>query len=221
MPRLIIFANGLLPELESARHVVQAGDFLVAADGGTRHALALGLCPAVVIGDLDSLAPQDRLQLQTKGVEIRQYSPDKDETDLELAFQYASKSPYREIRVVGALGGRLDQTLGNLSLLTEPQFAALDIRLDDGVEEAFFSRSRCEIHGMPGDTVSLIPWGGQVSGLRTAGLHWPLQAETLFPHRTRGISNAMSLETAIISQESGLLLVIHRRQPPIIASKDS
>ena len=53
MTRLIIFANGIVPELESARRLLQAGDFLIAADGGTRHVLALGLFPSIVIGDLD------------------------------------------------------------------------------------------------------------------------------------------------------------------------
>ena len=142
-----------------------------------------GCIPSIVIGDLDSLTPDDRQQLQGKGVEIRQYPRDKDETDLELAFAYACQSRYHEIRVVGGLGGRLDQTLGNLSLLTNPEFAALDIRIDDGVEEAFFTRSRCEVHGKPGDIVSLIPWGGEVSGICTEGLRWPLQERNAFPRQ--------------------------------------
>jgi thiamine pyrophosphokinase len=58
----------------------------------------------------------------------------------------------------------------------------------------------------------LIPWGGEVRGVSTEGLRWPLRAETLFPNKTRGISNEMALETAVISQKSGLLLVIHDRQ---------
>ena len=120
MPRLIIFANGILPELESARSLIQAGDVLIAADGGTQHILALGLFPSIVIGDLDSLTQADRRRLDAKEVEIRQYSADKDETDLELAFTYARTCGYREILVIGALGGRLDQTLGNLSMLTDP-----------------------------------------------------------------------------------------------------
>ena len=93
MPRLIIFANGILPELELARRLIQAGDVLIAADGGTRHVLALGLFPSIVIGDLDSLTPDERRRLDAKGVEIQQYSRDKDETDLELAFHYACTVP--------------------------------------------------------------------------------------------------------------------------------
>jgi thiamine pyrophosphokinase len=221
MTRLIIFANGIVPELESARRLLQAGDFLIAADGGTRHVLALGLFPSIVIGDLDSLTQDDRRQLDAKGVEIQQHSRVKDETDLELAFHYACTGGYREILVVGALGGRLDQTLGNLSLLTNPEFATLEVRVDDGVEEAFITRGCCEVHGKPGDIVSLIPWSGEVRGVCTKGLRWPLHDETLFPDKTRGISNEMTCETAAISQKSGLLLIIHHRQASLLSEKAS
>jgi thiamine pyrophosphokinase len=212
MPRLIIFANGVLPELESARRLIQAGDVLIAVDGGTQHILALGLFPSLVIGDLDSLTQDNRRQLDEKGVKIQQYSRDKDETDLELAFHYAYGAGFREIIVVGAQGGRLDQTVGNLSLLTKSEFAALDIRFDDGVEEAFIARGRCIIHGKPGDIVSLIPWNGEVTGVSTDGLRWALRDETLFTDKTRGISNEMVRETASISLRTGLLLLIHHRQ---------
>ena len=219
MARLIILANGVVPKLESARSLIQTGDVLIAADGGTHHALALGLFPSLVIGDLDSLTPEERQQLDANSIEIQQYSRDKDETDLELALKYACRRGFNKILVVGALGGRLDQTLGNLSLLTNPELTALDVRMDDGVEEAFFTRRRCEVHGKPADIVSLIPWRGEVSGVCTEGLHWPLNNETLFPDKTRGISNEMSRETAIISQRSGLLLVIHHRQQSGIDEK--
>ena len=219
MARLIIFANGIVPNLESARGLIQTGDVLIAADGGTQHALALGLFPSLVIGDLDSLTPEERQKLDANSIEIQQYSRDKDETDLELALQYACRSGFNKILVVGALGGRLDQTLGNLSLLTNPELAALDVRMDDGVEEAFFTRRRCEFHGKPADIVSLIPWRGAVSGVCTEGLHWPLNNETLFQDKTRGISNEMSRETATISLRSGLLLVIHHRQQSGIDEK--
>jgi thiamine pyrophosphokinase len=212
MAHLIIFANGTLPALEAAHNLIQAGDVLIAADGGTQHALALGLFPSIVIGDLDSLTPDVRQQLDAKGAEIRQYPRDKDETDLELALHYAVTNSYREIWIIGGLGGRLDQTLANLSLLTDPEFIGLEIRIDDGVEEAFFVRDRCDVRGKLADTVSLIPWGGEVSGVCTEGLRWPLQEETLFPYKTRGISNEMALENAHLSLKAGLLLVVHHRQ---------
>jgi thiamine pyrophosphokinase len=208
--RAIIFANGHLPDLEAARCLIRPDDFLIAADGGMRHALALGLLPSIVIGDLDSLTPDNRRRLEGSGVEIRQYPPDKNETDLELALRTALEAGYRSILVLAALGGRLDQTLGNLSLLTDPSLAEVDVRLDDGIEEAFFVRKQADVQGCPGDTVSLIPWGGLAEGVTTEGLRWPLRGETLYPEKTRGVSNEMLAEIATISLKSGLLLVIHR-----------
>jgi thiamine pyrophosphokinase len=216
--RAIIFVNGHLPDLEAARRLIRPDDFLIAADGGTRHALALGLLPSIVIGDLDSVTADDRRRLEGSGVEIRQYPPDKNETDLELALRIALEAGYSSILVLAALGGRLDQTLSNLALLTDPSLAEVDVRLDDGIEEAFFVRTQAKasprgasrrVEGCPGDTVSLIPWGGLAEGVTTDGLRWPLRGETLHPDKTRGISNEMLAEIATISLKSGLLLVIH------------
>jgi thiamine pyrophosphokinase len=214
MPRCLIFANGTLPDLESARRLIRPDDFLLAADGGTRHALDLGLTPSIIIGDLDS-ATFDLQPLTDAGTKIIQYSRNKDETDLELALDYAAKNDFREIIIIAALGNRLDQTLGNLSLLTSPRLLTFDLRLDDGVEQAFFCRDQAQVEGRSGDLISLIPWGGEVRGVRTEGLRWQLSNETLFPYKTRGISNEMLDETAHIEIESGLLLIVHRRKSEI------
>lgn len=209
--RFVIFANGTLPDPDSARGLIRPDDYLIAADGGSRHALAMGLIPAVVIGDLDSYdAPAKRAGGSTPGApRIIPFPADKNQTDLELALEYAVQAGFDEIVIIAALGGRLDHTLGNLSLLGDPRFAGA--RVDDGVEEAFFCRGQAEIRGRSGETVSLIPWGGPVSGVRTEALRWPLFDETLYPDKTRGISNEMTGEVARVSIGSGLLLIVHRR----------
>jgi len=209
--RAIIFINGDLPNLDAARKLLRDDDFIIAADGGARHALNLGLLPSVVIGDLDSLDAVNRRTLDESHVHIITYPADKDETDLELALLYAREHGYEEILLVGALGGRIDQTLGNLSLLTDPALAGLDVRIDDGVEEAFFARNQTQVHGRVGDIVSLIPWHGDVTGICTEGLRWSLQNETLYAHQTRGISNELTAETAQVEIDDGLLLIIHTR----------
>ena len=209
MSRAVIFVNGRLPDLESARRLLYPGDTLLAADGGTRHILALGLTASVIIGDLDSITEQEQHGQEIAGCKFIKYSHDKNETDLELALRYAIEAGYHEILIVGALGGRLDQTLGNLSLLTGSEFTGLEVRVNDGVEEAWFVRTKCVVLGKNGDTVSLLPWCEEVSGVTTGGLRWALRDETLFPDKTRGISNEMMSETASISLKSGLLLVIH------------
>lgn len=212
MPRCIIFANGTLPDPNSARRLIRPDDFILAADGGSRHARTLGLLPSIIIGDLDSISEGERRKRKEEGTELIEYSRDKNETDLELALNYAVEKGFREIVIVAALGDRLDQTLGNLALLANIQLATLNIRLDDGLESASFCRDQAEVRGRRGDLVSLIPWGGDARGVRTEGLRWPLSNETLRAHQTRGISNEMLGDVAHIQIESGLLLIVHRRQ---------
>ncbi len=212
MKRILIFANGDLPNLEKARALIHADDFIFCADGGTRHALALGLTPHLVIGDMDSVTTDEFQQLKKSGVDIELFPRDKDETDMELALHRALEKNPQAILTIAALGGRLDQTLGNISLLSDPRLSTLDCRLDDGLEEVFFCRNQSTVEGRSGDLVSLIPWEGAVAGTRTEGLKWPLRDETLYPEKTRGISNEMTGDNANISISSGLLLVIHCRQ---------
>jgi thiamine pyrophosphokinase len=210
--RAMIFANGLIPDLEAARDLLQPDDLLIAADGGARHATALGCTPRVVIGDLDSLSPVEVEQLAQAGARILQYPVDKNETDLELAILYACEQGCSRLRILGALGGRLDQTLANLFLLALPNLDSLDARLDDGTEEGFLIRGSAAIAGRPGDIVSLLPLGGAAHGVTTHGLRYPLLGETLFPERSRGVSNEMIETEAGVRLDRGILICIHTRK---------
>lgn len=210
--RAIIFVNGELRRPEAVRAMLQPGDFLVAADGGLTHLQRLGRQPALLVGDIDSLSQSEQIVLDKIGVEIHRHPPDKDETDLELALRLVLKRGFTVARIAAALGKRLDQTLGNIFLLLDPGLQGLDIRLDDGLEAVFVIRREAAITGKPGDTVSLLPLGGPAAGVTTAGLRYPLSAETLFPHKTRGISNVLLGQRAAVQIEKGMLLCIHRRQ---------
>lgn len=211
MKRIIIFANGELPDRDKARSLIRNDDYIICADGGTRHARALDLKPDLVIGDMDSAGKDEIERLKESNVPLELFSHDKNETDLELAIQRAVAMDPQQILILAALGGRLDQTLANIALLADPRLSAFDVQLDDGVEQVLLCRDQVQIHGRPGDLVSLIPWQGPVSKVETENLKWALQKETLYPDKTRGISNEMTADTASISIVSGLLLVVHRR----------
>ncbi len=178
MQRVIIFANGELPNLNKVQSLVQNADYIICADGGTRHALALGIQPNLIIGDMDSAEKGALRKLEGEDVNVELYPQDKNETDLELAINRAIELKPKQIVIVAALGGRLDQTLANITLLTDPRLSNFDVRLDDGVEEIFLCRDQVEVHGRSGDIVSLIPWQGEVSEVQTKNLKWVLQKET-------------------------------------------
>lgn len=205
--RVIIFANGNLPNPEKARTLIRPDDFILCADGGTRHALALGLTPNLIIGDMDSLP--ENFSPSTFNGEFVLFPKDKNETDLELAINHALTLNADQILILAALGGRMDQTLANIALLGNSSLVTRHLRITDGVEELFFCNDQAQIEGRSGDIVSLIPWQGEVTGVFTENLRWHLHHETLYPEKTRGISNEMTADVATVSIKSGLLLITH------------
>jgi thiamine pyrophosphokinase len=210
--RVIIVAGGRPNQGDTWRRWVRPGDQIIGADGGAARALAWGLVPDWVIGDLDSLSARQQKALEARGCHFLVHPRAKDETDLELALTYAAEQGAQEIVILGALGGRLDHTLANLLLLALPQLAGRSVRLVDGPEEVLLLRSGEEavLEGQPGDLVSLLPLDGDARGVTTSGLAWPLQAGTLRFSFSRGISNEMTGTEATIRLDHGLLLVIHR-----------
>jgi thiamine pyrophosphokinase len=213
--RVLAFANGIVPNDAALRKMIRSGDRLIAVDGGLNHIKRLGLQPHVLIGDLDSVDPADVTRLEQQGVRVIRYPVQKDETDLELALLFAADEGARSIVIAAGLGGRIDQTLGNLGMLADPRFSQLDLRLDDGVDEITLIRQAAHIAGTPGDVVSLIPFTAQAEGVTTVRLQYPLKGETLYPYRTRGISNVMLATSAEVSLTDGALICIHTRQAPV------
>ena len=214
-PRAIIFANGNLSDQTAVHDYLQPDDLIVAADGGGRHCLMLNLTPDILIGDFDSILPEQLQRLEKAGTQIVRHPARKDYTDLELALQYASAVGVTHCLVFAALGERWDQTLANLLL---PATAALSqIRIDfiDGSQEltVLHGGDEYEIKGQAGDTVSLIPLNQEVSGVSTQGLEYPLEDESLVFGATRGVSNVLVGDKAHILIEKGTLLcaVIHER----------
>lgn len=207
--RAILFVNGILDEPRTLRPLVAPGDFLVAVDGGARVLHAMGLEPHLLVGDLDSLPEQDVAALEATGCEVRRFAVEKDETDLELALQIVAARGFESVRILAALGGRLDQMLGNLFLLANPAWEELDVRVLDVGLEAFAIHHQAHIEGHPGDLISLLPLNGPAHGVQTEDLVFPLRGETLWPEHTRGISNRMLSSGAWVRLEQGVLLCIH------------
>jgi thiamine pyrophosphokinase len=191
--RAIIFANGDASDPEIVKHWTAQADLIVAADGGTRNALAVGVMPQVVIGDLDSLDEADRAQLERSDVQLIVYPTHKDYTDLELALRYVRKQQATEIIIFSALGGRWDQSLANLLLLTLPEVI----------------RDQAEINGQAGDTLSLLALKGDAHGVTIEGCAYPLNEATLPFGATLGISNVLAQNTAKITVKQGQILALH------------
>ncbi len=207
--RALIFANGPLSDPQAVHSLLRPDDWLIAADGGARHCLELGLTPAVVIGDFDSLQEDEVKALRKAGSKMVRHPRSKDQTDLELAIRHALNDGATEILILGGVGGRWDQTLANLLLPALPDMPETRIWLVDGPSRATILRSggRLRFHGQPGDIVSLVPLGGSVLGVTTEGLEYPLTEEPLAFGSTLGISNTMLGNSASVELDIGVLAI--------------
>lgn len=208
---VLIFANGVMADVAWARPYLDEATAVIAADGGTRYLYQLDHPPQAIIGDMDSLSEEMRRWLEANQTIFVTHPPAKDETDLELALLYAVAHYPDDLLLFGALGGRLDQTLANILLLTHPRLHGRTVKLLTRREQAWLITDTSQIQGQAGDTVSLIPLGGDVRVRSTSGLEWSLHDETLAFGLARGVSNVMTGETAVVTVAGGTLLCIHAK----------
>lgn len=204
--RAVIFANGELNDLETARALLEPGDTIIAADGGAHHCAALGITPSLLVGDFDSLTGQEVADWQQKGAQLIRHDERKDETDLELALLLAQGLDREEALVLGGLGGRWDQTFANLLLPAYEKLDGLNVTFWHNGLWIYLVRDRREVRDKAGQMLSLLPVGGDAVGVTTEGLEYPLHDATLKFGGTRGVSNVLLGERAAVSVKSGLLL---------------
>lgn len=209
--RVVLFVNGEIKDYPAAARWLQPDDLLICADGGTRHCLALGRQPHLIVGDLDSLEPALVEQLAAQGVAIERHPAAKSKTDLELALDAANRRGAGEILLLGALGGRLDQMLANLMLLARRDWPAR-LLIAEGEELAQVLRDDEELTlwAPLGSTVSTLALSDMVTGITYTGLQYPLNDFTLRQGSTRGVSNVVVAAPATIRIKEGILLVIQQ-----------
>jgi thiamine pyrophosphokinase len=217
----LILADGDVParaRLETAWPGWDDGvDLVIAADGGARHAAALGVTLDLWVGDGDSFGDEGIAALAAAGVPIERSPADKDQTDLELAVDAALARGAQALVIVGALGGeRVDHALANVALLARADLAGRSTVLLDGRARLSLVRApdptrapvRIVLPGEPGTTVSLLPVSGDVTGVTTDGLVYRLDDEPLLLGSARGVSNLVARRGASVTVRRGLLLVI-------------
>lgn len=211
-PALII-ANGDLPPRaivrSLARSVRAAAGLIVCADGGARHAIALGVRPSVIIGDLDSLPAGHRTKF--RGVPVVR-DRDQETTDLEKAILLCRAGGCSSAVVAGAVGDRIDHSTGALGCIRKYGRAIALTILDRKGEIRLLARSE-KVAFRRGETFSLIPLG-RCRGVVVRGAAFPLSGESLELGVREGISNRATGRAVTIRHSTGTLLLYRFHPPP-------
>ena len=209
-PSMAVVLGGVAPTFSGA--IDYEFDVVIAADSGAQFADDAGLTIDSVIGDMDSIATELLTQLEQRGVDIRRFDPDKDATDFELALQLADERAVASVVVIGGHGGRVDHSLVNVAVLSSPNLKHLEIHavLDESLVSVVHGGSSYAFFGQKGELVTLLAVHGEAVGVRTQGLHYELNGESLSSSSSRGVSNYLNGERAEVSLQSGSLLVIRQ-----------
>ncbi|NPD33065.1 thiamine diphosphokinase [Eggerthellaceae bacterium zg-997] len=201
----LVAASEFNAEHFSCAYKTGAFDEVIAVDAGFAHLEALGIAPDLALGDFDSLGyvPSCR--------RVSQHAPEKDKSDLELALERALMRRYDEAHVYGALGGRLDHTVANLQLFA--RFSEQGMRVtafDHG--SAVCALSGPDVLDLPAldfGTVSVFSMSDEAQGVFERGMKYALDDEPLSNRTSRGLSNELTGQPALVGVESGTLLVFH------------
>lgn len=209
MNDIVIVVTGAAPLPERAVAAVPTGSIVIAADGALDFALAAGLAPAALVGDLDSVSA-DGLAWAEAHATIQRHSPDKDRTDTELALATAADLDPQHLTLISGGGDRLDHTfaaIGALGASSLTSIPTIDGWWGDRRLAVVHGPGRARIEAGAGTTVSLLALHGPCSGVSVDGVRWPLDRADLGAVVGLGVSNEATADVVDVSVNAGVLTV--------------
>lgn len=217
MNETVVVVTGAAPLDSDAVAHLPAGAIVLAADGGLDHALAAGLTPAGLVGDLDSVSAEGLAWAEAHAT-IQRHDPAKDRTDTELALTMAATfQPARLVMIAGA-GDRLDHTLAAIGALGASELTSIPTIEGWWGDEHFHvvhGPGQLDLDVVVGATISLLATHGPCAGVTITGTEWPLDHADLPAAVGLGVSNVATEPTVAISLTGGIVTVF--AHPPATA----
>ncbi len=178
--------------------------FVICADGGYAHTKALGIDVDVWLGDGDSL-----IEPEVIAKEKQVFPAKKDYTDTDLAVMEALERGFKEIVIIGALGGRLDHEFSHFCLLKKILDNGGCGVLVDEKNEITMENTNFTVFPDGKKYISFFPFGGDVRDFSVKGLCYEAENMHLACNQVQASSNCFDGEKCgEISFSSGYVLVI-------------
>ncbi|MFC7784414.1 thiamine diphosphokinase [Rossellomorea sp. GCM10028870] len=184
----------------------------IGVDRGVYTLLEQNIEPNVAFGDFDSVNEKEWELIQEKVKEVNRFKPEKDETDLELALNWAIDQNPDKINIFGATGGRLDHFMGNLQLLMTPRLLNTDIEVEiiDVQNRLYIAKpGEHSVEKSPElQYISFVSVTESVEGITLTGFKYPLENRNISRGSTLCISNELIQSSGTFSFSNGILMVI-------------
>ncbi|MDK8091480.1 thiamine diphosphokinase [Streptococcus intermedius] len=207
MTNIAIFSGGMIDSFQVDF------DLFIGVDRGSLFLIEQGIYPDLAIGDFDSVSEEELALVCSQSKEILQSQPEKNDTDLELAVKTAFvRYPQAQVTIFGAFGGRLDHTLANVFLPSDPEIMPYmqQIRLCSAQNELSYCPQGChEIKPVVGmDYLAFMSVSN--SQLTIEGAKYPLNESNYFLKKVYA-SNEFIDEPVFLECQSGYAIVIYSK----------
>jgi len=187
--------------------------YVIAADGGIRHAALLDVEPDLWIGDFDSSGAEFRNRY--KNVPLKEYSSDKVKSDGELAIEEALSLNPQKLILVGALGGkRTDHSffnvLGALRFARKHTDTVFVLTGDGQIAMPLLPKQTLKLARACGTTLSIIPFS-DLKGLTIEGVQWPLEQVDVELGSTHTLSNKLVSDANVLLVEGHAIAIVQTK----------
>ena len=207
MIKIALFAGGTIDSFQ------MDFDLFIGVDRGSLLLIEQGICPDLAVGDFDSVSEKELALIYSQSKEVLQAQSEKDDTDLELAVKAVfARYPQAQVTIFGAFGGRLDHTLANIFLPSDPEITPYmqQIRLCSAQNElSYCPQGRHEIKPVAGmNYLAFMPVSN--SQLTIEGAKYPLNESNYFFKKVYA-SNEFIDEPVFLECQSGYVIVIYSK----------
>ena len=199
----VIIGNGSFPNSKRVRSLIDKINIRVCCDGGANTFIAEGYIPNLIVGDGDSLTPENKEKYSSIFIQISEQETNDQTKAVRQTISLLNQKyniTHPRILIVGATGKREDHTIGNISLLaTYMKLADIIMISDYGYIEAVDSSGQWE-----------LPLGNEISifninatDFKSQGLQYPLYD---FDQLWQGTLNKNIFKTVSITAK-GLFII--------------
>jgi len=204
--KCIIIANGKSPSRSVIRFLRSQGfNKIICADGGANAARELNIIPDLIIGDLDSITPEN-LKYFSKISKIIKISRQND-TDVEKCIKYVIRKGYTDCVLLSVIGNRLDHSFCNMGIAIK--FAdQIRIRIISDQSILSVAMGEIEVNTFPGETFSIYAFDEDTK-ISSKGLKYRL-SETILPFGKRESTSNVALRDKVLLNISGGKIFIVR-----------